>query len=210
METTREIKLTAQPTATVPASKFGDFKAVQGSTGATLYLLVQKANQSDSMDFLDRAGLVPYTHQEILPLLMKDETLKNLLKGKWFYLAGKGLEEDGIYTIDEKGELAQIGDREISTESKVRAWKGPYPLSLYVSSDLNAALYGRRFGLYVDGGPHDVAPVVVGKPKPKLEAQAPKAASMLRAEKDKTVVITSPVGERTEIRVAEGTTIELE
>ncbi len=153
-------------------SKFGDFKPILGAT-SILHVLETSANHSKSMELLEKAGLRPLKYQEILPLLMKDETLKNSLKGKWFYLAGKGLEEDGIYTINEKGDLAKIENDKLSIENKVRAWKGPYPLSLDVYSDNGAAGYSRRFylGLGAPNGPLNAAPVVVGVPKERSELE---------------------------------------
>ena len=146
-------------------SKFGNFKPVAGTTGYTLHVLNESANHSKSMNLLDEAGLMPFERQEILPLLMKDAGLKNTLTGKWFYLAGKGLNENGIYTVDDKGELVKITDEKLSIEMRVRAWKGSNPLSLGVYSDDVAAGCGRRFDLNANGVPDFVAPVVVGKPK---------------------------------------------
>lgn len=154
-----------------PTTNFGEFKPIVGATGAKLYVLETRANYSESVKFLDDAGLKFFTHQEILLLLMEDKVLKTELKRKWFYLAGKGLEENGIYTMNDKGDLVKIND-EISIEKKVCARKGSYPLSLGVSSDGNAAVYGRRFNLGANGVPGDAAPVVVGKPKLSLSEQA--------------------------------------
>ena len=69
------------------------------------------------MDLLDKAGLRPFERQEILLLLMTDEVLKTKLKGMWFYIAGKGLKENGIYTINDNGDLVTI-EGEISIEKK--------------------------------------------------------------------------------------------
>lgn len=169
---TKETKLAIQQTVSTIELKFGDFKPIVGTTGSTLHVLETNANHSRSMDLLDKAGLRPLEYQEILPLLMKDETLKNSLKGKWFYLAGRGLNEDGIYTIDDKGELAKIDVKELPIENKVRVWSGKNQLSFLVNSDYNTASYGGRFGLDAYAGPHVVAPIVVGKPKLSLSEQA--------------------------------------
>lgn len=172
-------------------TRYGDFKPVAGSTGATIYVLQKKANHPKSMKLLSDAGLRPMTYQELLPLLMKDEQLKNALKGKWFWLAGQGMEKEGIFTINEKGELREITKKEkLSVEQKVRAFLGEQPLSFDVDWDDYAASLGWRFYLYADLGPQGVAPVVVGMPADR-EAVAPKnsarpsvPARLLRKAKD--------------------------
>ena len=172
-------------------ARFGDFKPIAGSTGTTLYVLQKEANHSMSMKLLSDAALRPLTYQEILPLLTKDEQLKNALKGKWFWLAGDGMEKEGIFTIDEKGELREIGKKEkLSVEQKVRVWPGEHPLSFFVVSGDGAAYVGRRFDLAAYLVPLDVAPVVVGVPAdreavaPKNSAQPNVPAHLLRRAKD--------------------------
>ena len=78
---TRENTLSAQTTATASTSKFGEFEPFVGATKSILYILKSEANHSKSMKLLDEAGLRPLKYQEILPLLMRDETFKNALKG---------------------------------------------------------------------------------------------------------------------------------
>jgi hypothetical protein len=158
-------------------SKFGDFKRVEGST---LYMLQQEADHPQSMKLLEEAGLRPYTYQEILPILMKDEQLRNALKGKWFYLAGAGIDKEGIFTVDEKGELKEIGKEEIPVEQSVCVFSGKNPLSLDVNSDGDAADYGWRFYLVASSKPGGVAPVVVGTAKGR-EAAAPETGSLTDA-----------------------------
>ncbi len=185
-------KLAMAPQAS--ETRYGDFKPVAGSTGATLYVLQEKANHPKSMTLLSAAGLRPMTYQELLPLLMKDEALKNALKGKWFWLAGEGMEKAGIFTINEKGELREITKKEkLSVEQKVRVWPGEQPLSFVVLSDADAADCGRRFDLGASLGPQGVAPVVVGVPAdreavtPKNGTQPDVPAHLLRKAKDQFI-----------------------
>jgi len=175
---TRETTLPAQSTVSAATLKFGDFKPVVGTTGSTLYVLKTEANHSKSMGLLEESGLRPLKYQEVLPLLMKDEALKNSLKGKWFYLAGEGLNEDGIYTVNDKGELAKIEGEELSLEKKVRAWSGKNPLSLCVYSGNDAAYHSRRFCLVAAYDPHGDAPVVVGVPKERSEPEPSQAEAL--------------------------------
>ena len=157
--------------------RFSDFEQVSGTTDATACILQQRANHTQSMKLLGDAGLRPYTRQEILPLLMKDKKLKNALKGKGFYLSDAGIDKDGVFTVDEKGELKEIEKEEISVEQKVCVWSGKNPLSLDVNSDDYASKYGGRFLLFADNEPGDAAPVVVGTPNGR-EAAAPKTDSV--------------------------------
>jgi len=203
---TREVSITMQSTAPVPTLKYGDFNPVVGTTNTTLYVLKTEANHSNSMTLLKEAGLRPLNGKEILPLLMKDETLKDSLKGKWFYLAGEGLKEDGIYTLDAKGDLEKVGSRNLSIENKVRAFKGPHPLSLDVFSDYNAAVFGGRFFLVAYYEPHYVAPVVVGVPKERPELSqaelASQVGSMLRLDEGKVLEVTFQGGVTTTFKNA--------
>lgn len=155
-------------------NKFGDFKPISG-TVSTIYVLGKGGNHPKSMKLLDDAGLMPYTKTEILSILMKDEQLKEALKGKWFYLAETGAKEAGLYTVNTDGSIAKGKGQSI--EDTVRVWAGDNPLSLYVYSDYDASGYGGRFYLYAISDPDVVAPVVVGKPKLSLSEQADKLLS---------------------------------
>jgi hypothetical protein len=102
------------------------------------------------------------TYQEALS---RSSELVNELKGKWFYLSGEGLNENGLYTFTEKGELAKLVGNE-TLDKKVRVWKGNNPPSLGVISDDyargGAKYVGGRFLFQAISTPFDVAPVVVG------------------------------------------------
>lgn len=164
---------TATMEVTRPTAAKQGFKQIIDSSLSAMFVLEKQANHAKSMEILAKANLVPYERQEILLLLTKDFVLKGALKGKWFYIAGKGIDNDGLFTIDEKGELVERKGN-VSVEDTVRVWKGNNPLSLGVYSGVGVALCGGRFGLYAYDGPADVAPVVVGKAKaePKLEQLA--------------------------------------
>lgn len=91
-------------------------------------------------------------------------------------------------------------------ESTLKAIKEKRPLALdvaYYYCDYRYRLY--LYGDYGADGVARVAQVDAGH-----EAAAPQIASILRVEKGKTVVLTSPNGEKTKMEVAEGTTVELE
>jgi hypothetical protein len=141
------------------------FNEIKGGTGNSLFISEKGANHSGSMKALEDNGLKALTYQEALPLLMKDEKLKNSLKGKWFYLAGAGTDKDGLFTVDENGELVE---KKASPENTVRVWSGKQPFSLVVGSGAAVAADGGRFGLVADYTPDYVAPVVVGVPKEKI------------------------------------------
>ena len=117
------------------------------------------ANHADSMALLQQNGSRPMTYQEALVLIDRGPELKEQLKGKWFYLEGKGLEESGYHTFDNKGNLTE-GKGDI--EKTVYLWKGENPLSLDVHTDDDARINARRFNLLADADPQVVASVVVG------------------------------------------------
>src|SRR5271157_4765495 len=123
---------------------------------ASLIILKQRADHAESMAILAKNGLRPLTYQEALS--RSSELIKEL-EGKWFYLAGEGLnKKDKIYTFDNQGGLAELAGNE-TRDQKVRVWSGDQPLYLYVNSD---PIGGRRFDLAADESPPDIAPVVVG------------------------------------------------
>ncbi|VVB77074.1 Uncharacterised protein [uncultured archaeon] len=128
------------------------------------------ADYRKTMDILSHNGLRPLTTQEALVNLNQSPELKEQLKGKWFYLDGKGSELSGYFTFNDKGELAK-GKGDI--EKTVYAWSGSQPLSLYVPSDYYARYNERRFNLDAVNGPSYVAPVVLGVRKSE-EAASPK------------------------------------
>ncbi len=130
----------------------------QVESAATIKVLEQRGNHAQSMDILAKNGLRPLTYQEALS---RSSELIEKLKGKWFYLDGKGIAGSGIYTFNENGALVAPKGNE-ALDQKVRVWSGSNPLSLFVNSDNVARYLGRRF--YLGGGdlPYGVAPVVVG------------------------------------------------
>lgn len=141
----------------------------QVESAVKIKILEQSGNHAQSMKILSKNGLRPLTYQEALanaPELIKT------LKGKWFYLDGKGIKENGIYTVNEKGELAKLTGNE-TLDQKVRVYSGSQPLSLGVGSGDSARIYGVRFFLDGNFSPDFVAPVVVGV-KIGHEVAAPK------------------------------------
>ena len=123
---------------------------------ASLIILEQKADHAESMAILAKKGLRPLTYQEALS---RSSELINELKGKWFYLAGEELnKENGIYTFDNQGGLAELAGNE-TYDQKVQVWPGDLPLYLFVYS---GPFDGVRFGLAAGGSPRVAAPVVVG------------------------------------------------
>ena len=126
---------------------------------AAVFVSETEANHADSMELLQKNRSRPMTYQEALVLMDRDPELKEQLKGKWFYLEGKGLDESGFHTFDNAGNLTEgKGD----AEKTVYLWKGENPLSLGVHTDYVARIYERRFYLYADDDPQYVASVVVG------------------------------------------------
>ncbi|VVB77073.1 Uncharacterised protein [uncultured archaeon] len=140
------------------------FNKIKGSSGNSLFVSEKGGDLADSMKALEANGLRVLASQEALSLLIKDETLKNALKGKWFYLAGAGTDKDGLFAVNEEGGTV---DRKADVEHTVRVWSGKQP-SLNVLSDCNARIVERRFDLGASGGPSGVAPVVLGVPKEKI------------------------------------------
>ncbi len=182
-------------------ARFGEFKPIVGSTGTTLYILRQSEDYPGSMYSLSRSGLMPLTYQELFLRLMKDEKLKELLKGKRFWIAGEGLDEYGIFTINKKGknkgELRKItkDEEKFSVEQVVHIWSGDLPLSVYVASDkyYDEGFKIARFQLYASIGPNMPASVVVGVPAdrfavaPKNNAHPNVPAHLLRKAKEQVI-----------------------
>ncbi|MCL5434086.1 MAG: hypothetical protein M1538_03915 [Candidatus Marsarchaeota archaeon] len=167
---------TQRKAGTVLGSRYGEFEPISGTTGVKIYVLNQEADHATSMDLLQKAGLRPYTYQEIILLLMKDEGLKNSLKGKWFYLAELGIGIDGLYTMDENGVLVNIRKKKIPVEEKIRVWPAKSLLSLVVNSDDVANdSWDDSWRFELADGRSCAAPMVIGTPIGR-EATDPKAA----------------------------------
>lgn len=150
-------------TKNIQKSKFGEFERIDGAAGK-VYILEAYANYSDSRGFLDKAGLRMPRYQEILPLLINDQKIRDSLKERWFYLEGKGLDKKlERYTINKEGELDEIKE-DISAERTVYVRNGKNPLVLAVSSDEFAASRGERFSLNANYAPNMVTRLIIGFP----------------------------------------------
>ena len=127
-------------------------------------IISKEANHKDSMRILKENGLEPLTYQEALA---NGAELVKLAKGErmWFWLVGKGMDKNGVFLFDSKGNLDAENPEKDDMEHKVRVWSGTNLLSLDVHSDSDASVCGGRFGLDASDEPGSVAPVVVGKAK---------------------------------------------
>ncbi|MGA3020564.1 MAG: hypothetical protein ABSD68_01275 [Candidatus Micrarchaeales archaeon] len=81
-------------TKTIKAPKF---KEIRGTT-LSLFVLDLKVDDPTSMRLLDEAGLRQLEDIEILPILAKDEELREQLKGKRFRVTGQ-VKKDGLFAI---------------------------------------------------------------------------------------------------------------
>ncbi len=171
-----------------------------------VFISETEANYTDSMALLQQKHLRAMTYQEALVLIDRNPGLMGQLKEKWFWLAGKGLKEEGYHIFDNEGKLVKDkGEKNIvfaynpelelyitfengkqvegdgGIEKTVFASPGNNPLSLEVLADLNTH-FGGRFNLDAKfNEPLDVAPVVVGVPI-DFKMAAPKIAEALRTE----------------------------
>ena len=149
-----------------------------------VFIAQTEANHKNSMSLLQQNGFRPLTYQEAIIKIDKNPELKEQLKGKWFYLDGKGSQLLGYYTFNDKGEFTQ-GKGDI--EKTVYVYKGSQPLLLAVHEDYVARSVRRRYGLYAGDNPSAVVGVVVGVraghevATPKIEAsRGPKIAPGLK------------------------------
>ena len=137
-------------------------------------ILDQEADHLDSMRILEENNLRPLTYQELLTTLPQTPDLKERLKGRGFWIAGKGEEINGfidsnnnweLFTFDNQGNLTKVAGA--SVEETVRVWKGndDNPLWFLVRTDYYARDNGGRFGLGAGNGPDLFASMVVGVPK---------------------------------------------
>jgi hypothetical protein len=110
------------------------------------------------MKILVDGGLRPLTFREALS---HTSELMNELKGKWFYLDGKGIEEAGVYAFDARGEFARPTARE-HPNRMIQIYSGVHPLHFDIGSDDLTRFHSRRFVLSGNDTPDFHAPVVVG------------------------------------------------
>jgi hypothetical protein len=128
--------------------------------GTGVYISDARANGNGSMALLQQNGLRPMTYQEAFTLIDRNPELKARLKGKWFYLSGKGLNESEYYTFDDEGRLISSKKGEAEAEKTVYVFKENNML-MYVHTDVGTGSSGWRFCI-LDSGPKDNANVVVG------------------------------------------------
>ncbi len=142
-----------------------------------VFIAQTEANQKNSMSLLQQNGFRALTYQEALVKVDQNPKLKEQLKGKRFYLEGKGSYLSGYYTFNEKGKLNE-GKGDI--EKTVFVWKGSEPLSLLLHS-FNYYGYpkGGLFVLDANCNPSAVARVVVGV-RTDHEVATPKIKSLIR------------------------------
>lgn len=154
------------------------FREVAGNSKQALHIADHQADHAGSMKALVDNGLRPLTYQEALS---RSSELITELKGKWFYLDGQEINENGIYTFTGNGQLVNVAGNE-SIDKKVRVYSGNNPLSLSVYSGDDARGSGRRFYLDAAYSPDFVAPVVVGV---KLQAESSQAGVLDAANASK-------------------------
>ena len=143
-------------------------KAQRHFEGAVpIKILEHHGNHAQSMRMLADNGLRPLTYKEAL---MNAHELIEKLQGRCFYLDGKGIDEDGLYSFNAKGELAKsMGDEPY--DKTVYIWSGDKPLILDVlPDDLD---YG-RFEIIAIYNPEYVVLAMVGT-KIDQGAEAPKS-----------------------------------
>lgn len=145
--------------------KHAGFSKMVGSTGATLHILRTNASHGTSMSLLEDAGLRPLTYHEVLPMLMQDKTLREALKGEWFWLAGQGARgRNWSFTVADDGELVQKDAKSCSKKMTAHLRRGSQPLSLIVHDD--EEVHSRGSGFLVSAAilPSYSASTVVGVP----------------------------------------------
>lgn len=142
---------------------YGDFEKLSAG-GSTVYFLKKKADYSTAIRLLEEADLRPLRSEEILFLLTKESDLGVLIKSRinWFWLAGRGLDKEGIFKTNHRGTLVRIWGS-LSGVIVVRATRGSQPLMLGFPEgkshfDLAVHLAGNVL-------PDNIAPGIVGVPK---------------------------------------------
>ena len=134
-----------------------------------------KAHHDNSMKLLKENGLEALTPQKALVLIDQNPGLKEQLKGKWFYLAGKGRSILGYFTFNEKGERSEgAGDPEKTVHVVMN---GKSPFSLHIHSDDLFAKVNWRYYLIPDYILSVHASVVVGLRSSQTEAKVTETAT---------------------------------
>lgn len=142
------------------------FKEIHSEGKTPLFVYSQIVEHPETMKLLSDDGLRPLTYQEALA--RAPELIKKL-KGWWFRLDGQGIHEDGTYTYDANGELAEPTGKE-TVNQKVLVFPGVLPLSLNIFADYTSEVARARFGLYGDTRYHSDQ-MVVGVMTPLREAE---------------------------------------
>jgi len=145
---------------------------VQGTVGrfAGITVLDKEANSPNSEFILETHGLRPVTYQEILIALDRDWELKEKLKGRWFWLEGKGVENGGDHTLQPDGSLKEGRSEDLEKTVYImkedsNLLRGEERRSLEVYTDEVAVITNRRYRLITTIGSAAIASAVVGIPE---------------------------------------------
>ena len=150
----------------------------------TLFISKQESDCAKSMELLAANGLRLITYQEALSRF--SSIVVKELRGEWFYLAGKGIQGNGVRTFNERGELVRPTGRE-NDNQRVYVWSGSQQLKMGIYLDGNVPRLHRRFSIsgMSDLDPTDnIARVVVGTFIDTTETLAQARAALTRLKRD--------------------------
>lgn len=115
----------------------GGFDRVTGITGAEIYLRTAwKEDEQATKDILMEAGLRKYDPYAIISLIQEDKVIRTALMDKLFDVEGRGLKEDGIFTMGEDRRLIEADDT-TPYEARILCDAGEGQLMIFVASDLD-------------------------------------------------------------------------
>ncbi|MDE1860878.1 MAG: hypothetical protein KGH72_04135 [Candidatus Micrarchaeota archaeon] len=147
--------------------------AVRDRYAASLHVSFQKADYKHTMKMLFDHDLEPLTRSMALRFLTSDDAFRDLVEGKWFWLAGEGLEESGYYTLERRGGLVRLDEatrRKTSPEMVIDVRPGKGPISVGVAGGYTFGYYDSRFTMGADVNPSGEATAVLGfRRKPDLK-----------------------------------------
>ena len=168
---TNQLPVSPANWSAIKASVPGIAEAARGAQRPTVEKTVPKfieiietaADYADSMRILQERRLKPLIYEGILLVLDLDPKRKEQLKGKWFWIEGRGLEMRGDYTLQPDGSLKE--GRSSNPEKIVQCIAGSQPLWFGVCADAgipDLCYIDRRYTLSAASPPDQAAPVVVG------------------------------------------------
>ncbi|MDE1833977.1 MAG: hypothetical protein KGH64_01425 [Candidatus Micrarchaeota archaeon] len=141
------------------------FEGFSLNSSGTLYVSEGPAGLGTTRAVLLDNALRPITFNVLLQAIDRNSDIKEFMKGKWAWLAGRNISEaeEGDHNWDSGGRLT--GHIDMDLERTIQVWPGSGPISMDVIADAGAKILGKRYYLFA-GSRTCPASLILGLKRP--------------------------------------------